>query len=55
MGRETRPKSELNNSATEGRRVFKGWDELVEKYWGGWSMGKYIEIFPEFAKVFLCD
>ena len=30
---EIREKSELNPTETEGRKIFKPWGELVEKYW----------------------
>lgn len=30
---EARKKSELKSTAAKGRQCFKGWDELVEKYW----------------------
>lgn len=30
---DARTKSELKSSTAKGRECFKGWDELVEKYW----------------------
>ena len=31
--REARTKFELKSTAAKGRECFKGWEELVEKYW----------------------
>lgn len=30
---DARIKSELKSTTAKGRECFKGWDELVEKYW----------------------